>query len=248
MKILMSNLGYLRGISGSLADHILFAHRHFYCSIPVQEKMWGQLTGIIQQERPDLCCFVEIEQAVFHEGNLSVIKDIAGEAYPFFDIENKYLPASRLRTFPLTRGKSNAFMAKHQFPYNKLHFAHGTKRLIYKIELAPGLTLFFSHFSLSQKIRAEQLLEVRKLINDTHGEVIFMGDFNILKGFGELSPLLESDNLVLLNDDQPTFTFHVFKRVLDICLCTKEIAGKCRLQIIPQPYSDHAALLLEVDI
>lgn len=210
--------------------------------------MWRQLTEIIRRERPDLCCFVEIEQAVFHEENFCVIKDIVGESYPFFDIENKYLPASRLRSFPLTQGKSNAFMAKHQFPHSKLHFSSGTKRLIYKIQLAPELTLFFSHFSLNRKTRAQQLLEVHKLVNDTPGEVIFMGDFNILKGFSELSSLLKDGDLVLLNDNQPTFTFHIFKRVLDICLCTKDISEKCRLQIIPQPYSDHSALLLEVDM
>lgn len=249
MKILLSNLGHLRGIGGSLTQHILLAHRHFYCSVAVQEKVWRQLTAIIASERPDLCCFVEIEQAAFHAANFCLLEGIAGQPYPFFDIENKYSHTSRLRTFPMTRGKSNAFLSRQDFPYEKIHFSHGAKRLIYQITLAPEITLFFAHFSLNRKIRTRQLLEVRQRMLDTPGEVIFLGDFNILGGFKELAPLLQDGELVLLNESEhPTFTFHTIRKVLDVCLCTRTIAGKCRLKVIPQPYSDHAALLLEADI
>lgn len=247
MKILMSNLGYLRGISGSLTHHILFAHRHFHCTTAVQNNVWKQLTQIVAKERPDVCCFVEIEQASFHTSNICHLDDLAGESYPYFDIENKYAPTSRLRKLPVTRGKSNAFLAKKEFAFEKYYFMHGTKRLVYKIALTPSVTLFFAHFSLSKKTRAQQLSEVRELIARTEGEVIFMGDFNILGGFKELAPLLQQGNLVLMNQEEhTTFTFHTFQKTLDICLCTKGIAEKCGLRIIPQPYSDHAALLLEV--
>jgi endonuclease/exonuclease/phosphatase family metal-dependent hydrolase len=248
MKILMSNLGHLRGISGSLTHHLLLAHRHFYCSTTVQENVWRQLTEVISRERPDLCCFVEIEQAAFHSANFCLLEDIAGESYPFFDIENKYSHTSRLRTFPMTRGKSNAFLAKHDFAYEKIHFSHGTKRLIYKINLAPEVTLFCAHFSLNKKTRARQLQEARQMIQDTQGEVIFLGDFNILGGFEELEPLLQNDLVLLNRKEHPTFTFHFFRKVLDICICTKNIAARSHLRVIPQPYSDHAALLLEVDM
>lgn len=248
MKILMSNLGHLRGINGSLTHHILFAHRHFYCSATIQEQVWRQLTQVIRVEHPDLCCFVEIEQTAFHQANFSLLADIAGELYPFFDIENKYSHASRLRTFPMTRGKSNAFLAKQHFPYEKIHFSHGTKRLIYKIKLVPAITLFFAHFSLNRKVRAQQLQEVRELIDGTPGEAIFLGDFNILGGFKELEPLLHNDLVLLSSNEHPTFTFHFFRKVLDICICTKNIAPHCHLRVIPQPYSDHAALVLEIDL
>ncbi|MBX7147081.1 MAG: endonuclease/exonuclease/phosphatase family protein [Alphaproteobacteria bacterium] len=247
MKILMSNLGYLRGISGSLTHHILFAYRHFYCSAVVQEKVWRQLAEIMSRERPDLCCFVEIEQAAFHKANFCLLEGITGETYPFFDIENKYLNTSPLRSFPLTRGKSNAFLSKQDLPYKKIHFTCGTKRLIYKIGLTSEVTLFFTHFSLNKKVRKRQLLEAGQMVKNTPGEVIFLGDFNILSGFKELAPLLQNGELVLLNrKEHKTFTFHVFHKVLDICLCTKNIAHQCNLQVIPQPYSDHDALLLEI--
>ncbi len=248
MKILMSNLGHLREINGSLTHHILFAHRHIHCSAIVQKRVWRQLAQVIGLEHPDLCCFLEIEQTAFHKANFCLLADIAGEPYPFFDIENKYSHTSRLRTFPITRGKSNAFLAKQDFPYEKIQFSHGTKRLIYKIAIAPSITLFFAHFSLNKKVRAQQFQEVRQLIDGTPGEAIFLGDFNILGGFKELESLLHNDLVLLSLEEHPTFTFHHFRKVLDICICTKNIAPHCHLQVIPQPYSDHAALLLEVDI
>jgi endonuclease/exonuclease/phosphatase family metal-dependent hydrolase len=148
----------------------------------------------------------------------------------------------------MTRGKSNAFLAKQDFSYEKILFSHGTKRLIYKITLAPEIILFFAHFSLNKRTRTRQLQEVQQLIANTPGKVIFLGDFNILSGFGELEPLLQNDLVLLNRVEHPTFTFHIFRKVLDICICTKNIAQHCQLQVIPQPYSDHEALLLEVDI
>ena len=61
--------------------------------------------------------------------------------------------------------------------------------------------------------------------------------------------LLHSNELVLLNSEEhPTFTFHIIRKVLDICICTKNISRRSHLQVIPQPYSDHAALLIDVDL
>lgn len=79
------------------------------------------------------------------------------------------------------------------------------------------------------------------------GPVIIMADFNIIHGFSELRPFLDGTDLVILSDpDIPTFTFHRSVRTLDICLCSSVLVERIKLQIIPQPFSDHAALLLEI--
>lgn len=244
-NILMSNLGYLRGINGCLSHHIRYAHRHIYCPPNIQEASIRQLVKVIEQEQPDLCCFVEIDKGSADLRNFNQLEALAGEHYPFFDIENKYAPGSRLRSMPLTRGKSNGFIAKREIPYEKIFFTHGTKRLIYKMLIEPGVTLFFAHFSLKKIVREQQLLQVRQLMDATPGESIFMGDFNIHTGFGELAPLLAGNKLVLLNqEDVPTFRFHKLQLPLDLCICTHNIAKRAHLKIIPQPYSDHEALLL----
>lgn len=241
--ILMSNLGYLRGINGCLAHHVRYAHRHVYCTPQVREACMQQLAEIVAREAPDLCCFVEIEQLPGVGGN--PLHPLSRH-YPFFDIENKYGPTSRLRTLPGMRGKSNGFLAKEEVPYEKIFFTHGTKRLIYKIALQPELTVFFAHFSLKKIVRMHQLQQMRQLLAQTHGESILLGDFNIHTGFGELAPLLHETNLVVLNrEDEPTFTFHKTRLPLDLCICSRGVAAHAQLRIIPQPYSDHDALLLK---
>jgi endonuclease/exonuclease/phosphatase family metal-dependent hydrolase len=243
--ILMSNLGYLRGIDGCLANHFRYAHRHIYCSRQVQDACLKQITEIIEREQPDICCFVEIDKGSARTRPFNQLEALVTEQYPFFDIENKYGPLSRLRSLPLTRGKSNGFLAKQKLPYEKIFFTHGTKRLIYKITLAPGVTLFFAHFSLKKVTRAQQLLQVRALLKETPGEIILLGDFNIHSGFGELAALLHENNLVLMSQEEvPTFRFHTVQLPLDLCICSHGIAKRAQLKIIPQPYSDHEALLL----
>lgn len=247
IKILMSNLGYARGINGCLTHHIRYAHRHLYCTPLVQAQVLGQLSHIMKAEQPDICCFVEIDKGSFDTSRFNQLDHLLSDDYPYYDVENKYGEGSILRSLAFTRGKSNAFISRTKLAYEKIYFTHGTKRLIYKIELEEGLTLFFAHFSLKKLVRTRQLHQTRDLMHETPGEVIFMGDFNVLTGLNELSPLIKDEGLVLLNNaDTPTFTFHMRKLVLDLCLCTPSVAKRTSLRIIPQPYSDHAALFAEV--
>ncbi len=248
-KILLSNLGYARGISGKFSHHVRYLHRHFYCPPRIQKQALSQLSTLIGHEDPDLCCFVEIDKGSFTSGGYNQLHALIDAKYPHFDIENKYGPASQLRSFFVTRGKSNGFIAKENFSHERIYFRHGTKRLVYKILLAPRLTLFFSHLSLNKSVRRAQLIEVRELMCSVSGEAVFLGDFNILSGLAELSVLLEHSDIVLLNQiDLPTFTFHKRQLLLDLCFCSAGIAASSRLSIVPQAYSDHAALILEVTV
>lgn len=246
-RIFFSNIGYARGINGLLRDHLIYGYRHFYCPPWVQDEVLLQINNLIAQKDPDLCCFVEIDQGFLKKPGHDQLPKLLGNKYGFFNIENKYAQNSLLRNLILTKGKSNAFMSKKNLEFEKIYFDFGIKKLIYKIKIKENITLFFSHFSLKKKIREKQLQQVKKLFEQTPGEVIFLGDFNILKGLEELKPLLDQNNLVLLNDPtKPTFTFHKSHLLLDLCICTKTIAPFINLQIHPQPYSDHAALTLDI--
>lgn len=248
-KILFSNLGYARGIGGTLAEHVVYAHRHLYCTPDVQKATLRQLSALIEQEDPDICCFVEIDEGSFTSARFNQLAALLNDHYRFFDVENKYAPNSRLRSFFLTRGKSNAFISKTEIPFEKVYFSMGTKRLIYRVVLRDDVNLYFTHFSLTHSVRLRQIAEIKKLVHSTPGEVILLGDFNVLTGLSELAPLLVDENLILLNrEDSPTFRFHRRHLVLDLCLCSPKIAKKAELKVLPQPYSDHAALILDVDI
>jgi endonuclease/exonuclease/phosphatase family metal-dependent hydrolase len=241
--ILFSNLGYLRGINGSMLHHVRYIHRHFYCTPQQQRAYIKQVSQLIEVEKPDLCCFVEIDKGE----NLNQLEALVTEHYKYYDIENKYGLTSKLRHFPVTRGKSNGYLSKTNYLHEKIYFTHGTKRLIYKIQLEPNLTLFFAHFSLKQAVRVEQLKQVRQLLSETSGELILLGDFNVHAGFKELAPLMQENNLALLNDENtPTFTFHKTKLALDLCICSHEIAKRSHLRVVHQPFSDHDALVLTI--
>src|SRR2546421_44911 len=109
-KILLSNLGYMRGINGALSHHLRYAHRHFYCSVTAQKKALQQLAAILEREDPDICCFVEIDKGSSGSANFNQLEALVNEKYHFSDIENKYGQKSLLRSLPFSRGKSNAFL------------------------------------------------------------------------------------------------------------------------------------------
>lgn len=248
MIILMGNLGYLRGINGYLLQHLRYAYRHIYCSIDVQARCLQQVTQIIAREDPDICCFVEIDQGYREKRSFNQLESLINAHYAFYDIENKYGPLSRLRHLPLTRGKSNGFVAKTSFPYEKIYFEHGAKKLIYILKPQPGIHIIFAHFSLKLAVRRQQILQIAHICSQIEGDIALMGDFNIHSGFEELSPLLANGKFVLMNKENvPTFRFHRLQLPLDICLCSPALADKAELRIIPQPYSDHDALLLRLN-
>ena len=246
-KILFSNLGYAKGIDGSLRQHARLIGRHFYCALPVQEQILSQVKAIIDKEKPDLCCFVEIDSGSMHSARFNQIEALMDTEYCFHDIADKYGKESRLGRMLFHKGKSNAFLSKRDIAFERLYFRHGTKRLIYQLGAVDGVTILFAHFSLSRKVRIKQFEEVRQLVKNIAGEVVILADFNIMGGFRELAPLLEGGDLCVLNkEDAHTFTFHKHRLVLDLCICSKGLADKLKLQIIPQPFSDHAALLVEI--
>jgi endonuclease/exonuclease/phosphatase family metal-dependent hydrolase len=245
MKILFLNLGYARGLGGGLSEHVLWGYRHVYCPPEIQRQSLHRLNQFIKEEDPDLCCFVEIDQGAFGTGTFNQLDFLKNASYTFSDIENKYAPNSVLRKLIFTSGKSNAFLSKKPYEFEKIYFSCGVKRLIYKIMASDDLTVFFAHFSLKRSVRARQLVEARDLMRQERGRVAILGDFNILSGLQEIVPLLDEGRFTLLNQEDPTFFFHTRKLVLDLCVCSCT-ANNASLKVMPQLYSDHAALILEI--
>ncbi len=245
-KVLFSNIGYARGIDGTLWQHFCRFNRHFYCSISLQQEVLMQLKGIIADNKPDICCFVEIDEGSVHSARFNQIKYLIDDDYRHYDIADKYGPGNWLAGLPLHFGKSSAFMSRMNYPFEKLYFTTGSKRLIHRVVLPNGVMLYFTHFSLQKKVRQQQFAELRKLIDAQGVPVIIMADFNIMQGFTELKPFLDGADLTVMNDEkEPTFRLHRTTKALDLCICSKSIADKMELKIIHQPFSDHAALLVE---
>lgn len=246
-RMLFSNIGYARGIDGTLWQHISRATRHLYCSVPLQQAVLLQLKGIVTTETPDICCFVEIDEGSIHSARFNQLGYLLDDDYRFFDCADKYGPNSWIGRMPLHIGKSSAFMAKRELPFERLYFSKGSKRLIHKVVLPQDIVLYFTHFSLQRKIRHKQFEELKKLMAADPRPVILMADFNIMHGFKELAPLLGGTDLRVLNKETDhTFQIHRSKHTLDLCLCSESLVDRLQLKIIPQPFSDHAALLVDM--
>lgn len=257
-RILFSNIGYARGIDGSLWQHLTRIGRHFYTSEAVQGDVLGQLKTLIRNKEPDLCCLVEIDQGSIHTGYLNQILQLMDDDYQHHDIAGKYGEGRLVGQLPFHIGKSNAFIARQPLPFARMAFSTGSKRLVYKIDITPDfipalrsgisrITVFFAHFSLNASARQRQLLEMKAMAAQCSNPVVILADFNILTGFGELEPLITGTDLVVLNDEaQPTFTLHRHNWALDLCICSTALVDHIDLDILPQAYSDHAALLVHL--
>jgi endonuclease/exonuclease/phosphatase family metal-dependent hydrolase len=246
-KILFSNIGYAKGIDGTLWQHISRMGRHIYMGESTQALILSQLKSIIITEQPDVCCFVEIEKGSFHSAYVNQLNHLIDDDYKFFDIANKYGEDNWRRHMPLSRGRSSAFLCKQELVFDRLYFKNGTKRLLYRLVLPGNIHVFFAHFSLDARVRVQQFEEVRQMIDQAGGDAILLADFNIMQGFSELDPLVQNSNLrVLSKETDHTFTFHHRKLALDLCICSEPLLQRLSVRVIPQPFSDHQALLVEL--
>ncbi len=247
-RILLSNMGYARDIGGSFAHHVFFSYRHFHAPVKAQMKSLNGLKRIIRDHEPDICCLLEVDRGSVNNAYFNQIHALIDPHYHFFDIENKYAQGSRLSRMSVAQGKCNGFIAKSELEFCKHYMSIGAKRLVYQLKLADDLTLIFTHFSLKKETRRRQFLDLREMVKSIEGNVIIMGDFNIFSGFNEAAPLLDGLNLQILSDPSvPTFQFARWRMCLDLCIVSEAIASNCNVQVIPQSYSDHDALLLVVD-
>ena len=117
-KILFSNIGYARDIDGSLNHHVWRVGRHFYCAVPVQESVLRQLKAIIAAARPDVCCFVEIDEGTGYPYGLNQIEALKDEEYPFHDAAGNTAPETGWARCGCTRGKATGLFPACPCPSN----------------------------------------------------------------------------------------------------------------------------------
>jgi hypothetical protein len=135
---------------------------------------------------PDVCCLIELDQGFLHSGYFNQIEVLISARYLNYNIADNYGPESRFSDLICHRGKSNGFLSKVPLHFTYQYFQHGTKRLVYRLQLTQSLALFFGHFSLNRRTRAKQMLEVREFLFGEAGEVIVFEDLNILTGLERL--------------------------------------------------------------
>lgn len=244
-RILVSNIGYARGLDGGLVPHLLHSYRNVSTTVARQKKALDQYLAMVRKYDPDLCCIIEVDTGSLSSHWFNQFSYLCHHPYAHHDVTVKYVEGSRMAKYALTRGKSNGFMCKHPVEFSKQFFSCGSKRLVYRLELGEGRVMFFTHLALGEKTRTMQLKELRALADQEKGEVLIAGDFNILAGLEELDILVGDGRYELLNKPEDR-TFRLFgnRYLLDICVASAALAKKAKLEIIDQPFSDHDALLI----
>lgn len=247
VRILFSNLGYARGISGNLKDHLRYGLRHLVNSARVRQSVFAELGDLLNEQQPDIVALVEVEQQPRTRRLLEQALNIANMELGWQHYQNKYAAKGPATQLPGMKHKAMALMASAPLQFDALYFADGSKRLVYRVQLADSVELYIAHFALSRKVRARQFTQLREWIDGRETSAIVMGDFNIFAGIGELSPLQRHDGLVLLNDPaRHTFRFWRNRMMLDLALVSPDLAPRATVEVFDQPYSDHDALLLEL--
>lgn len=237
-KILLLNLGYCTGISGSLKEYIVNSYRYFYLPKEIEKKVLNQLKDIIRNEKPDLICLLEITK--------SQIEELVSQEYPFFNIETKYGRRSIMgRLSNIYKQAGNGFLSNQNIKYAKYLICGRTKRLVYELNLPNNIKLILFHFSLDKHTRKKQFKMIAKAIHKEKNKII-CGDFNIDKGFTEILPLVKKLDVRLVSP-RPTFPSHNPKRCYDFFLCSSNIETNSRV-LKDNKISDHLPVILEIEV
>ncbi len=234
-KILLSNVGYATGLNGSYKDYFLKFYRYIFRSKSITNTVLKKLKTLIKNEKPDVCCLIEVEN--------THLKTLAQDTNAHVEFSNKYGQKSFLRKLPLFQKKGNGILTTLDIPFQKHFFKHGTKKLIYEVQLNTDTSIFMAHFSLNKSTRTKQFQEINTLIKNKRN-VIICGDFNIFDGLSELTPLLKDTDLHMVNKpNDKTFPSYRPKHILDIFITSKNIEIN-ELKVLSVPFSDHLPVLL----
>ncbi|BDA85055.1 hypothetical protein Sa4125_25970 [Aureimonas sp. SA4125] len=246
LRIVYANLGYSRDINGSLAHHLSRLHHHVYTPRAAQMRSLEFVRDTMRRLKPDLSCFVEIDQGSITNGYFDQFPVLREDHHAFATIDNKYSGKAKFRRSPISRGKSNAFMATQPVEFTKRYLDHGKKRLVYDIDIS-GLRVLVVHCSLVRSVRAQQFSQIAGWIEERDAPTVLIGDFNMFSGERELAPLMKSEKLFHANRlSGPTFRFGPYQATLDTCLISQGLEQCCSIEIIDQPFSDHQMFKIDI--
>lgn len=245
-RILFSNLGYARQINGTLRQHMRGAWRYLNCSPDVQTDALLQLRTLMHAHQVDIACLAEVDSGSSNNRYFDQMHFLRDGIYCHAHAINKYGTGRGLDEAPLSRGKSNGWIARVPVPFECRYLREGTKRLVYVLYPEGCPPIIFGHFSLRAVVRRQQFEEVAGWVRELGGDVLVLGDFNNYRGMGELTPLTKAAGLHLVGSDRaPTFRFSHYRATVDLCLASESLLSGLHVRVLPQPYSDHEALLID---
>jgi len=246
MKILFYNLGYGRGIDGSLVSYCKHLHRFIYQSAGSQKKVIDAAAEIVVKEKPDVFAYAEVGLGATRTGNFNQHSHLVSSMVNTVESSaaTKY-GESLFSKLPFHAGNGNGLISFQSAEIEPLYLRNSRKKLVYVCKLE-AVTVFVVHLPLISSDRALQLKELSSLVNQTSGDVVVCGDFNIFNGFDELAYLKEKSLLQNIPEPMKTYPSHKPKIQLDVFLyrfANDSFMPKQRT--IDSVCSDHLPIVLE---
>jgi endonuclease/exonuclease/phosphatase family metal-dependent hydrolase len=246
MKVIFYNLGYARGISGSMKSHVQFAHRFVYQSVTSQITVMDIVSKMITQEQPDVFAYAEVGLGSPRTNNFNQHTYLKEQ----FTAEMKDSAASKygesfFAGLPFHRGNGNGLISFVPAEITAYYLRNSRKKLVF-ICKTESLTVFAVHLPLISSDRALQLVELSDLVNQTTGDVIVCGDFNIFNGMDELAYIMKRTSLQLVSEGMQTFPAYSPRIQLDVFLYrfgNPNVTPKQKT--LPIFVSDHLPIVLE---
>jgi endonuclease/exonuclease/phosphatase family metal-dependent hydrolase len=240
MRILLYNVGYCTELDGSLKDYAFRWYRYLYTPRNVRKSAVHSLARMVEAHNPDVCCFVEIRK------NLNRLPHF--EAYASRDVDNKYAAHGFLRHMPFFRNNCNGFFSHKALPFKKHWMKHGTKKLLYEIDLGNDATLMFAHMSLRASTRRKQFEELKSWVKKKK-RVILCGDFNTFKGEEDLEMFARDAGLnIVVPPEKGTFPTRKPRKAIDLFLCSPGIDIRSIQALQHVQASDHLPVLVEMKL
>ncbi len=239
MKVLLYNLAYCTGVDGSARRYVSHGFRHLVGPLRKRKHHIDSLHELIEREKPDVCCFVEIDSD-------APIIDRLLQKYKYSDVSNKYRAGSFFSRAPFYKKKSSCVLSTKPFSVQRHYFERGFKRLLIEAQFDNGFSIFLSHNSLLRWVRKHQFHVVSSLAGKRQ-KSITCGDYNIFAGTKELAPF-HAMGMKLANDPaHGTFPSHRPKKMLDVFVTSPDVQVKSVRVLKDVTLSDHLPVVLEVE-
>jgi endonuclease/exonuclease/phosphatase family metal-dependent hydrolase len=255
LTILSANVGYLLDYDGSFRRYLTRPHRAIVGSGGAEKRAMERLVGVIEDERPDLVCLIEVDQGSFRTATDGQVEAIAAacrergiEYVP--SAASKYGREGILPNLPVLEHLSNGLLAREGVEVTSHYLDTGPKRLVTEVCIGAELSLFLLHLAMRASTRRRQLEEVATLVAD-RDRTIVCGDFNPYDGLDELAVLTEDTDLQRYAPGptvpkRPLDFLVTETRAFDLFLATPDVEVT-RCEVIDVQVSDHRPIVLEVD-
>ncbi len=246
LRILLLNFGYGMGADGSAISYVKTAPKFFFAG----RSKSIQLADLVRREAPDIVALAEVDGGSMRSGFRPQWQEIVELRGYSVLASGKYAPDSIWSSVPIL-GKHMSAIIYNQIPLQResLYFSVGMKRLILRF-LTDDYDLYLVHLALDLPTRTIQHLELASIIKSRSCQrpVIIAGDFNSFGGRSELKYFCEMVGLQF-GSRSPLATYPAYKpeKELDHVLVSKDIKVVC-YRVLPEPISDHRALLVDVEL